>query len=109
MITRLYSAALQGVEAVEVEVEVNARKCENPRTVIVGLPDAAVRESGERVHSAVGACSLKKEVGVHTINLAPADLRKEGPSFDLPIALAMALWANLLGMGFLVARFLVGA
>ena len=90
MITRLYSAALQGVEAVEVEVEVNARKCENPRTVIVGLPDAAVRESGERVHSAVGACSLKKEVGVHTINLAPADLRKEGPSFDLPIALAMA-------------------
>ncbi len=90
MITKIYSAALQGVEAVEVEVEVNARKCENPRTVIVGLPDAAVRESGERVHSAVGACSLKKEVGVHTINLAPADLRKEGPSFDLPIALAMA-------------------
>ena len=90
MITKVYSAALQGVEAVEVEVEVNARKCENPRTVIVGLPDAAVRESGERVHSAVGACSLKKQVGVHTINLAPADLRKEGPSFDLPIALAMA-------------------
>ena len=90
MITKVYSAALQGVEAVEVEVEVNARKCENPRTVIVGLPDAAVRESGERVHSAVGACSLKKQMGVHTINLAPADLRKEGPSFDLPIALAMA-------------------
>ena len=90
MITKLYSAALQGVDAVEVEVEVNARKSENPRTVIVGLPDAAVRESGERVHSAVGACSLKKEIGVHTINLAPADLRKEGLSFDLPIALAMA-------------------
>ena len=90
MITKLYSAALQGVDAVEVEVEVNARKSENPRTVIVGLPDAAVRESGERVHSAVGACSLKKEIGVHTVNLAPADLRKEGPSFDLPIPLAMA-------------------
>ena len=90
MITKLYSAALQGVDAVEGEVEVNARKCETPRTVIVGLPDAAVRESGERVHSAVGASALKKEIGVHTINLAPADLRKEGPSFDLPIALAMA-------------------
>ncbi|MFP6875374.1 MAG: YifB family Mg chelatase-like AAA ATPase [Roseibacillus sp.] len=90
MITKLYSAALQGVDAVEVEVEVNARKCETPRTVIVGLPDAAVRESGERVHSAVGASALKKEIGVHIINLAPADLRKEGPSFDLPIALAMA-------------------
>ena len=49
MITRLYSAALQGVEAVEVEVEVNARKCENPRTVIVGLPDAAVQRLGEWV------------------------------------------------------------
>ena len=90
MITRLFSAAVQGVEAVEVEVEVNARKSENPKTVIVGLPDAAVRESGERVHSAVNASQLQREVGVHTINLAPADLRKEGPAFDLPIALAMA-------------------
>ena len=94
MITKIYSAALQGVDAVEVEVEVNARKCETPRTVIVGLPDAAVRESGERVHSAVSASALKKEIGVHTINLAPADLRKEGPSFDLPIALAMAACAE---------------
>jgi magnesium chelatase family protein len=90
MITKLYSAALQGVEAVEVEVEVHARRSETPRTVIVGLPDAAVREAGERVHSAVGASALKREVGVHTVNLAPADLRKEGPAFDLPIALAMA-------------------
>ncbi|NNM29454.1 MAG: ATP-binding protein, partial [Akkermansiaceae bacterium] len=89
MITKLYSAALQGVEAVEVEVEVNARRSESPRTIIVGLPDAAVRESGERVHSAVGASALRREIGIHTINLAPADLRKEGPSFDLPIALAM--------------------
>ena len=94
MITKLYSAALQGVDAVEVEVEVNARKCENPRTVIVGLPDAAVRESGERVHSAVSASALNKEIGIHVINLAPADLRKEGPSFDLPIAIAMAACAE---------------
>jgi magnesium chelatase family protein len=89
MITRLYSAALRGVDAVEVEVEVNARCCDKPRTIIVGLPDAAVRESAERVHSAVSTSALKKENGVHTINLAPADLKKEGPSFDLPIAIAM--------------------
>lgn len=90
MITRVYSAALRGVDAVEVEVEVNARKCDKPRTIIVGLPDAAVRESAERVHSAVSSSALKKEDGIHTVNLAPADLKKEGPSFDLPIALAMA-------------------
>ncbi|MDA0768162.1 MAG: YifB family Mg chelatase-like AAA ATPase [Verrucomicrobia bacterium] len=90
MITRIYSAALQGVEAREVEVEVNARHSDKPRTIIVGLPDAAVRESAERVHSALTSSALRKENGVHVINIAPADLKKEGPSFDLPIALAMA-------------------
>ncbi len=90
MITRIYSAALQGVEAREVEVEVNARRSEKPRTIIVGLPDAAVRESAERVHSALTSSALRKEDGIHTVNIAPADLKKEGPSFDLPIALAMA-------------------
>ncbi len=90
MITKLYSAALQGVEAREVEVEVNARRSEKPRTIIVGLPDAAVRESAERVHSALSSSALRKEDGIHTVNIAPADLKKEGPSFDLPIALAMA-------------------
>ena len=90
MITKLYSAALQGVDAREVEVEVNARRSEKPRTIIVGLPDAAVRESAERVHSALSSSALRKEDGIHTVNIAPADLKKEGPSFDLPIALAMA-------------------
>lgn len=94
MITRLYSAALQGVKAQEVEVEVNARPCEKPRTIIVGLPDAAVRESAERVHSALGSSALRHEMGIHTVNIAPADLKKEGPSFDLPIALAMAVCGN---------------
>jgi len=90
MIMKMYSASLQGVEAREVEVEVNSRQCDKPRTIIVGLPDAAVRESAERVHSAINSSSLCKEIGVHIINIAPADLKKEGPSFDLPIALAMA-------------------
>jgi magnesium chelatase family protein len=89
MITKLYSAALRGVDAFEVEVEVNARNAENPGVIIVGLPDAAVRESSQRVTSAIMASALKLDLGIKTVNLAPADLKKEGPSFDLPIALAM--------------------
>ncbi|MGA0845797.1 MAG: YifB family Mg chelatase-like AAA ATPase [Luteolibacter sp.] len=89
MITRLFSAALRGVDAQEVEVEVNARGADKPMVVIVGLPDAAVRESSQRVTSAIEASALFLSDGVKTVNLAPADLKKEGPSFDLPIALAM--------------------
>jgi len=90
MITRLYSATLRGIESREVEVEVNARGADKPMITIVGLPDAAVRESSQRVISAIGASGLYLMDGVKTVNLAPADLKKEGPSFDLPIALAMA-------------------
>lgn len=89
MITRLFSAALRGVEAQEVEVEVNAHGADKPMIVIVGLPDAAVRESSQRVTSAIVASALRLDDGIKTVNLAPADLKKEGPSFDLPIALAM--------------------
>jgi magnesium chelatase family protein len=89
MITRLFSAALRGVDAQEVEVEVNARGADKPMVIIVGLPDAAVRESSQRVTSAIMASALDLDDGVKTVNLAPADLKKEGPSFDLPIALAM--------------------
>jgi magnesium chelatase family protein len=98
MITRISSAALQGVDAVEVEVEVNSPGIGKPRMVIVGLPDAAVRESAERVTSAIYASALGKEDGVITVNLAPADLKKEGPSFDLPIALAVAACADRSGL-----------
>jgi len=90
MITRLFSAALRGIDAQEVEVEVNARGADKPMITIVGLPDAAVRESSQRVNSAITASGLYLDDGVKTVNLAPADLKKEGPSFDLPIALAMA-------------------
>jgi len=89
MITRLFSAALRGVDAQEVEVEVNAHGADKPIIIIVGLPDAAVRESSQRVTSAIGASALVLGDGLKIVNLAPADLKKEGPSFDLPIALAM--------------------
>lgn len=94
MITRFFSAALVGVDAIEVEVEVNTATANEPRITIVGLPDAAVRESSQRVTSALSNSALGWESGATTINLAPADLKKQGPSFDLPIALAMAAGAS---------------
>ncbi len=91
-LSRVFSAALMGVDALEVEVEVN--EYENDETTlvvnIVGLPDASVRESRDRVFTAIAnsAYPLLKS-GRTTVNLAPADLKKEGPGFDLPIAIAM--------------------
>jgi len=89
MLTRVYSAALAGIDATEVEIEVN-EGAGNPKTLIVGLPDAAVKESRDRVMTALTNSGLRVPKGRTTINLAPADLRKEGPSFDLPIALGVA-------------------
>lgn len=90
MLVRLFSAALLGVDAIEVDVEVNHIKRDKFSMQLVGLPDAAVRESSQRVLSAIGNSGLNFGGGINVVNLAPADLRKEGPSFDLPIALAMA-------------------
>jgi magnesium chelatase family protein len=82
------SAAVNGIDAYAVEVEVN---CGYGETFIalVGLPDAAVKESKDRVSTALGNSGYKFPMGKSTINLAPADVKKEGPSFDLPIAIGM--------------------
>lgn len=88
MLTRVHSAALHGVDAIEVEIEVNEGRGD-PKVIIVGLPDAAIRESRDRVWTALMNCGLRTPRGRTTINLAPADLRKEGPGFDLPIALGI--------------------
>ncbi|MCB1076514.1 MAG: YifB family Mg chelatase-like AAA ATPase [Verrucomicrobiae bacterium] len=88
-LTRVHSGALHGVDAVGVEVEVNVRGRGDPKFSLVGLPDTAVRESIDRVLTAIGNSGLRWPSGPITINLAPADLRKEGPSFDLPIALGL--------------------
>lgn len=88
MLARVFSAAVNGIEAYPVEVEVNDGWGEL-LTVIVGLPDAAVKESRDRVTTALTNSGFKIPMGRTTINLAPADVRKEGPSFDLPIAIGM--------------------
>src|SRR5213075_3199594 len=93
MLAKIYSAAVYGVDAYEVEIEVNGAGGE-PNIVIVGLPDAAVRESRDRVTTAVANSGYYWPRGRITINLAPADVKKEGPSFDLPIAIGIAAAAE---------------
>ncbi len=88
MLSRVCSAAVNGIEAYPVEVEVNAGWGET-LIVIVGLPDTAVKESRDRVTTALSNSGFKFPMGRTTINLAPADVKKEGPSFDLPIAIGM--------------------
>ncbi|MBI1735204.1 MAG: YifB family Mg chelatase-like AAA ATPase [Candidatus Rokubacteria bacterium] len=88
MLARVLSAALVGVEAALVRVEVDVSSG-LPQFTTVGLPDSAVRESRERVRSAIRNAGFKFPDDRITVNLAPADFRKEGPSFDLPIALGI--------------------
>jgi hypothetical protein len=88
MLARVLSAAVYGVDAFPVEVEVNSGWGDTV-VVIVGLPDAAVKESRDRVSTALTNSGFKIPMGRTTINLAPADVKKEGPSFDLPIAIGM--------------------
>ena len=89
MLAKVMSCAIVGLEARLVEVEVDITRG-LPSFTTVGLPDAAVRESRDRVHAAIKNSGLtfppNKRI---TVNLAPADLRKEGPAYDLPIAIAI--------------------
>src|ERR1043166_1144417 len=98
MLFRTLSAAVYGINADLVDIEVDRApvrgEAESPLSVtIVGLPDAAVRESRERIRAAITNCGFFFPFQRITINLAPADVRKEGASFDLPIALGL-LGAN---------------
>jgi len=88
MLSKVYSGAVYGVNAYTVEIEVNVGRGE-AQFVIVGLPDAAIRESKDRVWTALNNSGFRPTLGRTTINLAPADIRKEGPAYDLPIAVGL--------------------
>ncbi|NLL62013.1 MAG: YifB family Mg chelatase-like AAA ATPase [Candidatus Atribacteria bacterium] len=90
MIAKLYSASLLGVDAFLVEVEVDVAKG-LPSFNIVGLPDTAVQESRERVRAALKNAEFQFPIQRITVNLAPADVKKEGPVFDLPIAIGILI------------------
>jgi magnesium chelatase family protein len=88
MLAKLNTFALVGIDAVPVEAEVDA-SAGLPKTVLVGLPEMAVRESVHRVERALANLGYQRHPGRTVINLAPADLRKDAGGFDLPIALAL--------------------
>ncbi len=88
MLAHIASEALSGLQGHPVEVEADVVAAV-PAFSIVGLPDAAVQESRERVRAAIVNSAFEFPSRRITVNLAPASLRKEGPSFDLPIALAL--------------------
>ncbi|MEZ4614703.1 MAG: magnesium chelatase domain-containing protein [Caldilineaceae bacterium] len=99
MLAKVQSCAVIGLDAERIHVEVDIASGLDKIT-LVGLPDAAVRESGERVRAAITNSGFFFPQHRLTINLAPADLRKEGPAYDLPIAVGILaatrqLMANL--------------
>lgn len=89
MLATVLSGAIMGVDAYQVEVEVDVARGGLFRFVLVGLPDAAVKESAERVAVALRSQGYSMPGTRVLVNLAPADTRKEGPAFDLPIALGI--------------------
>jgi magnesium chelatase family protein len=107
VLAKVCSAAVNGIEAYPVEVEVNSGWGDT-FVVIVGLPDAAVKESRDRVSTALSNSAFKFPMGRTTINLAPADVKKEGPSFDLPIAIGMLAASEQIESDQLDNFFMVG-
>ena len=97
MLATVLSCATIGLEGVLVQVEVAAASPHgNPGIVIVGLPDAAVQESRERVRAAIRSSGGRIPSGRIIVNLAPADIRKEGPAYDLPIAVGLLMSSRAL-------------
>ena len=93
MLARVDSMVLVGIDAIpcEVEVDVAGSGGYDGKTTLVGLPDAAVKESMDRVRTALTNSGFAKPMKDTVINLAPADIRKEGPAYDLPIAIGMLI------------------
>jgi len=89
MFAKALSSAVLGIDAYIVEVEAHLTGSQLPRILTVGLPEGAVKESKERVTAAIKNSGYKFPLKHVTINLAPADIRKEGSAFDLPIAIGI--------------------
>jgi magnesium chelatase family protein len=102
-VAHVYTVAFQGIEAREVDVQVHIAEGGNGLITIVGLADKAVAESRERVRAALSAIGLALPFQRITVNLAPADLPKEGSHYDLPIALGL-----LAAMGVVPASEMAG-
>ena len=109
MVARTYSAGLVGINACLINVEVDIRMSQLPKWNTVGLPESAVKESKDRVIAAIRNSGYDFIFRRVTINLAPADIKKEGTAFDLPIALALmsaskTLYSNMLDQTVIVGE-----
>lgn len=91
MLSKVFSATMQGLSAIPVTIEVNCTEGTENRFIIVGLPDNAVKESQERVVSALNVNGYTVPARKTVVNLAPADVRKEGSGFDLPMAIGLMM------------------
>ncbi len=96
VLAKVFSCAVVGVDGVLVEVEVDVSGGGQPGVIVVGLPDAAVQESRDRVRAAIRNSGGKVPHGRVTVNLAPADLKKAGPTYDLPIAVGILMSSHQL-------------
>src|SRR5262249_42896509 len=95
-LSRLHSISFLGLDALLVEVEVDVKTAAKPSLILVGLPDTAVKESKDRVLAALAHSHYKIGALQCTVNLAPGHIKKEGPLYDLPIALGILLSQGLL-------------
>src|SRR3954468_2809643 len=98
MLAKLSSYTLVGIDAAPVEVEVDVSAASMPKTVLVGLAEAAVRESTHRVERALVNSGYQRPIDRVVINLAPADLKKDAGGFDLPIALGLLVGRGQLAL-----------
>ncbi len=107
MLARVFSCAIIGLDGVIVEVEVDTGQG-LPGMTIVGLPDTAVQESRERVQAAIKNAGLEFPRKRVVVNLAPASVRKEGPAYDLPIAIGVMAMMGILPQHSLEKVLIVG-
>ncbi len=107
MFSKILSGATFGIDAFLVEVETHSEK-QIPSITIVGLPDNAVKESRERVTAAIKNSGIELPHRKHTINLAPADIKKEGSAFDLAIAIGLLSSNEIVKQDFLNGTILLG-
>ncbi|UIR55897.1 YifB family Mg chelatase-like AAA ATPase [Sphingobacterium sp. SRCM116780] len=106
MLTKTYSSAVYGIEATTIAVEVNITA--GTKYYIVGLPDNAVKESLQRIESAIVSCNQRMPRQKIVVNLAPADIRKEGSSYDLAIATAILASSNQIDSNKLADYLILG-
>lgn len=108
MVAKVHAATLVGIEAVPIVVEVDTKGAEKPEFFLVGLPDQAVNESRTRVKSAIQNSQLSLPGMLIVCNLAPGDVRKEGPALDLPIAVAVLAATSQVPMSELEDTLILG-